>query len=163
MKKRILLVCGSLILISALSYQLVSSKPEESTTVNDDQIDEVYLNVFKKFKKMDLHKDAFMQRQDDLTFHIKRNPFVIAGLHQNRFTLPRLHASAAKSALILNGILWDTKSPMAIISNRIVKTGSRIAHYRVAKITQKKVFLHSQNGNRILTLPDLYKFIQPGQ
>jgi len=163
MKKRILLVCSSLILISVLSYQLVASIPVDMTTTNDAQIDDIYLNIFNKIKKINSHKNVYIQSHDEFIYSIKRNPFVIAGLRQNRFTLPQLGASEARSTLILNGILWDTKSPMALINNRIVKTGSRIEHYRVVKITQKKVFLHSQNGNRILTLPDLDKLIQPGQ
>lgn len=70
-----------------------------------------------------------------------RNPFAISGTPIRRF-----------EGLILNGILWDNKSPMAIVNEKIVKIGDKIDGNVVVDIEQDRVILNDGSKNIELLL-----------
>ena len=68
----------------------------------------------------------------------KRNPFVQPG--------------AAKSGLVLNGIIWDTANPKAMIGNVFVSKGDSLEGYKVVDIKPKSVILNDGTRDTELTL-----------
>ena len=71
---------------------------------------------------------------------------------RNPFTHVEVSTPMAPSAnaYILNGIMWDNRSPQAIINNQIVGRGGRIGRDTVVDILPNKVILN--DGERDLVL-----------
>jgi hypothetical protein len=66
---------------------------------------------------------------------------------RNPFVLPPVRRSLE---LTVNGILWDTKEPKAVINGQSVGVGDKISIYTVIKIKEDRVLL--SNGIEILEL-----------
>ena len=62
---------------------------------------------------------------------------------------PRETAGSGKE-YVLNGILWDPKSPSALVNNQVVSTGDRLDGWEVTEIQKNKVVL--SNGSQTRTL-----------
>ena len=54
--------------------------------------------------------------------------------------------------LSLSGILWDEKTPRALIGNEIVKQGSMIGKYMVVRIDKNRVILNDGTKDMELTI-----------
>lgn len=76
----------------------------------------------------------------------KRSAFKQWG--RNPFTLTQ--GMIAESSFRLLGILWDIKTPQAIINDTIVGVGDIIEGYRVTDVQKNKVILN--NGSNTLEL-----------
>lgn len=70
-----------------------------------------------------------------------RNPFLLEPAAVNVF-----------EKLVLNGILWDEKEPMAIINDEVVKIGDKAGGSTIVGITQNKVILNDGIENSELIL-----------
>ncbi len=69
---------------------------------------------------------------------------------RNPFTLTP--GMIAESSFHLLGILWDIKTPQAIINDTIVKVGDVIDGYRVVDVQKNKVILNNANNTFELIL-----------
>lgn len=67
------------------------------------------------------------------------------------FTLQKT-STKISNGLILNGIMWDKETPLAIINNDIVQTGDNISGNIVVEIKQDRVILNNGSGNFELRL-----------
>lgn len=65
---------------------------------------------------------------------------------------PIITEEDSSSGVLLNGILWDEKNPMAIINDEVVKTGDHAAGYAVIEIKEDKVLLRNDAGDLELSL-----------
>ena len=61
-------------------------------------------------------------------------------------------ASAGLEGLVLNGIMWDSKNPLAIINSEVVKVGDELHGMKVAEITEKSVVLEYEGKEYTLDL-----------
>lgn len=68
-----------------------------------------------------------------------RNPFTPGG-------------AASKTALVLNGIMWDEKKPLAIIGSEVLGVGGKIGEYAVTEIKKDSVILNNGTGDLELRL-----------
>jgi len=156
MKKRLFVGCVFFLLLGA-GFQFLVSKPMKDDLTADDlllEIDEVYLNVFKKFRTLNLKNDRAHFWTPTSVLELKRDPFRIASEPQRRQeNVARTVPIRKKERLNLGGILWDASSPMAIINGKIVKAGSRVGNYQVSRITRRKVILRSGKQTVLLQLP----------
>ena len=87
-----------------------------------------------RFKKME---------EEAALFELARDPFT------GQMILPE---QAASTGARLNGILWDTASPLAIIDGEVVKVGDRIAGSVVIEIKKDRVILHDGAASSELRL-----------
>lgn len=65
-----------------------------------------------------------------------RNPFVVSESGSNN-----------SKGLILDGIVWDKKSPVAIINGNMVGIGDKVQENTVVDIKQDRVILNDGTGN----------------
>ena len=70
------------------------------------------------------------QRQRALLLTWSRDPF--AGTATSSATTPR-------KSLVLSGILWDPRQPLALINGKTVQVGEEIEGYRILEITHDSV------------------------
>lgn len=61
-------------------------------------------------------------------------------------------SSSADEGISLQGILWDPKSPAAILNNEVVGVGERVGSWEVTEIRQKEVTLSDGNTEQKLHL-----------
>lgn len=59
-------------------------------------------------------------------------------------------AGSPGGSYILNGILWDPKTPSAIINNRLVSRGDHLAEWEVTEIQKDHVILSDGSETKIL-------------
>lgn len=70
-----------------------------------------------------------------------RNPFLLEG-----------ELAQGVRGLVLNGIVWDESTPLAIINDQVLGVGSQIRNSKIIKITQMEVFLKEGDDEFILRL-----------
>ncbi|MEI6631760.1 MAG: hypothetical protein WCL25_04000 [bacterium] len=73
-------------------------------------------------------------------------------LHRDPFSGNLLAPSKISSALSLNGILWDKTNPLAMINDKVVHVGSKIAGNKVVDIKEDRVILNNASGDFELRL-----------
>lgn len=66
----------------------------------------------------------------------KRNPFMLKAV-----------SYSANNEVVLNGILWDSYSPRALINDKILGKGDKINQYTVYDIQQDKIILSDGVNN----------------
>ena len=59
-----------------------------------------------------------------------------------------------EGGLVLNGIVWDDQSPIAIINDEVRMVGDTIQERKIVKITRTEVFLKEGNAEYSLTLSE---------
>lgn len=81
-----------------------------------------------------------LQEEESQSLELKRDPFATV--------IPAVVKSQAAqvSSITLSGILWEENNPLAIINNKIVKVGDRVAGCNVVEIRQNSVSLN--NGTK---------------
>ncbi|MEI8176639.1 MAG: hypothetical protein WCG78_07225 [Candidatus Omnitrophota bacterium] len=70
----------------------------------------------------------------------KRDPFIVGG------------GGEGNIELVLNGIVWDEKSPYAIINNAMVRSGDEVGGSKVVEIHKDKVVMNDGTNNFDLNL-----------
>ena len=75
---------------------------------------------------------------------LKRDPFSMR-------TISVEEQSVSQGAR-LSGILWDLKSPQAVINDEIVKVGDKVGDYTINAIERDKVILSNKEGSITLKL-----------
>ncbi len=77
------------------------------------------------------------------------NPFMA-----NRQPAASGSASAAEmeSDLVLNGILWDSKNPSAVVNNQVVGVGDPLGPWKVVEILKDRVILSDGASTQTLTV-----------
>lgn len=68
------------------------------------------------------------------------------------FVLGTSRLSREKGSLTLNGIVWDEKSPSALINSKVVGVGDEIDGHRVVEIEKEKVIVIKDNETYDLNL-----------
>ena len=101
--------------------KLATARPAENASSGKNKQKELFLKLAEETKNAEL----------------KRDPF---------FPIPKV----VPRELLLNGIVWDTENPVAIINNIVVKAGDDIEGNTVVDIQENSVTL--TNGSRTLTL-----------
>ena len=71
---------------------------------------------------------------------------------RNPFTLTDTSVRMA-TRLILNGIMWEEDSPLAVINDNVMGIGSRISGNTIVEIKEDKVILNDCDSNFELRLP----------
>lgn len=71
-----------------------------------------------------------------------RNPFMLRG-----------ELSETVRGLVLDGIVWDTDKPFAIINNQVYGIGDAVGKSRILRITQTEVSLEEDGTTFTLKLP----------
>lgn len=61
---------------------------------------------------------------------------------------------SGKDSYVLNGILWDPRTPSAILNNRVVCVGERLGEWEVSEIQKDRVILSNGSERRVLTSSD---------
>ncbi|MBU1006983.1 MAG: hypothetical protein KKH08_05265 [Candidatus Omnitrophica bacterium] len=69
------------------------------------------------------------------------------------FSQANLSDGSGLEEMVLNGIMWDTDSPYAIINSDVVKPGDMLGGMKVAEINEKNVILEENGKRHTLTLP----------
>ncbi len=59
-----------------------------------------------------------------------------------------VEAGSGEEFFVLKGILWDPKSPSAIVNDRVVSTGGRLGRWRVVEIQKDRVILSDGSSTR---------------
>lgn len=124
-----------------------------------DEIQDTYLHLLDEYNKLKLNTESRNKDYSKSTFQLIRNPFELPKStikkndnRLNRKTSTRIN-NQSQNRLRLCGILWDEKSPSAIIGNKIVYVGSRVGSYKVIQILPHKVILSSRRKTLVLRLP----------
>jgi len=58
------------------------------------------------------------------------------------------------SVVVLSGILWDDKSPKAVINGKIKGIGSKVGKYRVVDIDRNSVTVNDGSKNIVISLEE---------
>ena len=150
-------LCGLLVGMFPLQNLIPSDiKVTPSTLANEDT--DIYLKLFSEFKdpKQYLGIDSSAFQTGKLVR--LRNPFSMPANGPSR-TAQR-HGTDAKTgpdqavkSLKLSGILWDDKSPAAIINNKIIHHSEMLSGFKVLKIERDQVILQAQRKTYTLRLP----------
>ena len=61
---------------------------------------------------------------------------------------------SSKDLIVLNGILWDPRTPSAILNNRVVSPGERLGEWKVLEIQKDRVILSNGLERRVVTASD---------
>jgi len=56
--------------------------------------------------------------------------------------------SSGEESLVLKGILWDLKSPSAIVNGHVVSAGERLGRWHVVEIRKDRVILSDGSSTR---------------
>ena len=56
--------------------------------------------------------------------------------------------ASGQESFVLKGILWDPKSPSAIVNDRVVSPGERLGRWHVVEIQKDKVILSDGSSTR---------------
>lgn len=158
--KNILLIIAVVAFSVIAGIRLSDSRPSRMVVqdLRAQGIDDVYLKVFQKFKKAS--GGLGFPETEPLARTVKRDPFML--LVSKPAVAGKASLKHRKPPFRLNGILWDGASPMAIVNGKIVKTGSKVANFRVTGITQRTVTLKSGGQTHVLRLPETGKAIRKG-
>jgi hypothetical protein len=73
------------------------------------------------------------------------NPFV-----ENRRQRTAPSEESPQRELVLNGILWDARTPTAVINDRVVSRGDRIGPWEVVEIQKERVLLSDGATTQVL-------------
>jgi len=84
-----------------------------------------------------------LDRESD-NLSLKRDPFSMRTIS--------VEEQIASQGARLSGILWDKKSPQAVINDEIVKVGDKIDDYTINAIEKDRVILSNKEGKIILKL-----------
>ena len=76
------------------------------------------------------------------------NPFEV----ERRSNSPTPQPGASPSSYVLSGILWDSKSPSAIINGRLVGVGDPVGQWKVVEIHKDRVILSDGLTTHVMTL-----------
>lgn len=60
--------------------------------------------------------------------------------------------ASGEEALVLRGILWDPKSPLAIVNDRVVSPGEEIGRWHVVEIQKDRVILSDGSSTREISV-----------
>ena len=123
MKKKILIeIILSVILIAVLCFQY--------TLLAANKIPE------KKAPQAPIAVKAHYQLQEEegQNLELKRDPF-------SAMPIADKNPPSPTADIALSGVLWDEANPLAIINNKVVKTGDRVGGCSVVKIKQDSVVL----------------------
>ena len=156
--KKTFLSLGFVLLLIVSGFQFLDSSPfKDASHTNDigqgerlEDIDKTYLKLFKEFKESGLKNRTYRFKKSGQITLKKRDPFVrpdagfVNVLSQAR--------TFDEQDLKLNGILWDSTSPSAVISGEIVQVGSQLGLYKVKQIQQQRVILMSPKNKIVLEM-----------
>ncbi|MFH0762303.1 MAG: hypothetical protein V1925_00205 [Candidatus Omnitrophota bacterium] len=78
-----------------------------------------------------------LQEEESRNLELTRNPFAAAAGVKADDT-----SSVQADQIALSGILWDKDKPLAIINNKVVKTGDKAGGCRVVEIKEESVVLN---------------------
>jgi len=143
----LLVLAGIVALFKHELNQIESYRAAKILLLNErgNNIDDFYLSLFKKVKNPDGETEG---RQPCAR---NRDPFAIP----TPVVRTAETTKTRKTGLKLGGVLWDEKAPSAIINEKIVQVGNRVAGYRVVRITPSRVLLSAGRENRVLEIPGL--------
>lgn len=61
-------------------------------------------------------------------------------------------ATYGEELFVLKGILWDARSPSAIVNDRVVSAGEQIGRWRVVEIQKNRVILSDGSSTREISV-----------
>lgn len=82
-----------------------------------------------------------------------RDPF-LSDPRRGKGPAPSSGEPVEESDIVLNGILWDSKVPSAILNNKVVGRGDRLKGWEVTEIQKDHVVLSDGSETKILTASD---------
>jgi len=154
MKKIVQLAAALLVVLTGIVAlfkhelnQIKSFQAAKSLLLTDDsnEIDDFYLSIFKRARNRSVESVGRKPRVGN------RDPFAMPTPVVRTATTRK----PQKARLRLGGVLWDEASPSAVINEKIVHVGNRVAGYRVVRITRDKVLLNAGREHRVLQIPRL--------
>lgn len=152
------------VLVIMVGLQLKSST---ATDYAEDENDEsIYSNHESEFSQNYYLEfiNEYMESQLTTIFNSSADSSKLYKLDKELFSVPKIQSNQkivsnhtpqkpSKNNFKLYGILWDKKTPSAIINNEIVHVGSRLGLFKVSRIFPHKVYLTSKKQTLILTIP----------
>lgn len=138
--KRDLIIAAVLVLLFMLSFlkNVVKRGPAASRAASvaaqaqpavDTQAVMSSLEQMRQNEKIFSEQEAFWEKEWG------RDPFFPSGSD-----------ASAGVGLVLSGIVWDEKMPVAMINEKVLKTGDMIEGYRLVSIHQSSVTVASPSG-----------------
>lgn len=164
---RIKIIIGFLLLFLVLLFtDVFSLKKILHLNINEkffeptlDEMQNTYLKLLGEYKKLMPYRETHTNESSKSTPGLIRDPFEIPKIkinkndkHLDTKTSTKVH-NLGQNRLTLYGILWDAKSPLAIIGDKIVHVGSDIGSYKVTQILPREVVLSSRQKTMVLRMP----------
>ena len=145
----------SLVLVTLAYFRFVHKKPERSRSVAPSTA----TAPATQFELLQPEKENLKNTQGRESVVRESTGAVIRDIFAPLKSLPRANRLAKKGAssnrggsLQLKGVIIGGKNPIAIINDKLVRTGERIGDYTLVRVEKKEVFLRSANRNIRLTL-----------
>ena len=144
-KKLVILVVLGVLAVMSLIYGIVAPPKRKYKPSVDIATPSVGKSGISSSSAVALVVDEFIPAERNK----KRTEFTSWG--RNPFVLQPI-ASQGTKAISLNGILWDSSKPKAVVNGKIVGVGDKVSKYSVVDIKQDKIILNDGTKNFELRL-----------
>lgn len=143
--KKSLLVAG-IILIFIQRYSFTSPDRKENTNLDIRKIEENITKVKKKLE--DINSTC-----TPINLNLKRDPFLplLKKIGKKKNKGEKKNTKEEKKEIFiqpefhLNGVIYDTKKPIAILNNKVVEEKEYVGEYQIYKIFPEKIIVRYRN------------------
>ena len=99
----------------------------------------VYGNIARSSGRSNISRDPglLIKKLDNLLESVKRKSNINGQKENSAYLIDKM---------VLQGIVWTTQAPLAIIENRIVAAGDEIRNIKILEIEEKSITLRNRQG-----------------